>query len=94
MPACWAYDRVATPAAPLHGAVTCGDGTTAEGDGMSGELSARVPTAVWLNLAELDTVASALAQTRPRRGRDRQHDKLARKISCIRDRKLKRARRR
>jgi hypothetical protein len=60
---------------------------------MSGELSARVPTAVWLNLAELDTVASALAQTRPR-GRDRQHDKLARKISRIRDRKLKRARRR
>jgi hypothetical protein len=58
---------------------------------MSGELSARVPTAVWLNLAELDTVASALAQTRPR-GRDRQHDRLARKISRIRDRKLKRAR--
>ena len=60
---------------------------------VSGELSARVPTAVWLNLAELDTVASALAQTRPR-SRDRQHDRLARKIRRIRDRKLKRARRR
>jgi hypothetical protein len=92
MPACWAYDRVATPVAYGGTSLTWAGCTTTKGDGMSGELSARVPTAVWLNLAELDTVASALAQTRPRRGRDRQHDRLARKISRIRDRKLKRAR--
>jgi hypothetical protein len=59
----------------------------------SGELSARTPALVLLNLPELEMLAAALAQSSPRRGRgiDRGRDNLARKIDRIRTRKRKRA---
>jgi hypothetical protein len=59
----------------------------------AGGLSARTPTLVLLNLPELEMLAAALAESRPRRGRgiDRRRDNLARKIDRIRTRKRKRA---
>lgn len=55
---------------------------------LRGELSARIPTAVYLDLADLDTLAAALGQAQ-----GREVARTARKIRRARDRKRERARR-
>jgi hypothetical protein len=56
------------------------------------ELAARWPVAVYLDLADLDTLAEALAGSRPRGRQGAAWSRTARKIGRARDRKRERAR--
>lgn len=58
------------------------------------EVSARIPTVIWLNLYELDAISATLASSQPKGKRPtRKMRRLIIKIEKARDRKRKRSRR-